>query len=91
MSIFKKTAAVKIDKMGVLTDITLTEESVEFHCNYSTLKFKVEEIPKLLADVMQLYVYVKPTIDKKQANSLKNKAEELEEDSEELDLSEIPF
>lgn len=91
MSILNRSAAVQIKKMSVISDIIISEEEVKMKLNYSSIDLKLEDIPKLLSDVMQLYVYVKPILDKQQAKALKDKAKDLEKDAETIDLSEIPF
>lgn len=90
MGIFKKTSAVQIDKMNVVKDVIINEEKVKFSLNYSSTTLELDEVPKLLADVMQLYVYTKPLLDKRAAQEAKDKADELA-DEDTLDLTEIPF
>lgn len=92
MGIFKKTAAVQIENMNQLKNITITEETVKFglSSSYSVETLKLEEIPKLLSDVMQLYVYVKPLLDKRESNGHKDEAAKIDDDAP-IDLSDIPF
>lgn len=96
---FKKTNAVYIESMRKLTNVTVTEETVKANIGYYDLTFQPEEIPKVLADFMELYAAVKPTLDKKQAQLEKERAESQEAvdkggavvDDKPIDLSEIPF
>lgn len=93
---FKKTNAVYIEKMRKLTKVTVTDETVKANIGYYDLYFEPEEIPKLLADFMELYAAVKPTLEKKQAALEKERAEagektEVVVDDKPIDLSEIPF
>lgn len=96
MSILKKNKAITIDKMQKLTELTITEDTVKLHMQYSNITFKVEEIPALLSDVIQLYAIVKPILDKKELQKAKEKVDTLTEstsvdDDTPIDLSDIPF
>lgn len=94
MSIFKKQSAITIDKLGTFKDIVINQETVKFTVNYSTISFKSEEIPQLLADVMELYVIVKPLLNKTALEAKKGELKELEDsatDDSPIDLTDIPF
>lgn len=93
---FKKNPAIVIDKMNQLRDVVITNETVKFSLDYSAKTLELKEVPKLLSDVMQLYVYAKPLLDKQQAEKLKKEAKSLNEQSEDIDsgnidLDSIPF
>lgn len=92
MGIFKKTSAVQIDKMNRINSVTITEENVKFSLSgsYSIETVKLEDVPKLLSDMIQLYTYVKPLLDKRESDSLKTDAAAIDNDKP-IDLSEIPF
>lgn len=92
MGIFKKSHAVTIEKMDVLKQLVVNENSVRFSLNYSNIDLKPEEVPKLLADIMQIYTLVKPALDKKTLDLENEKSgDPKEEDSKPIDLSDIPF
>ena len=93
MGIFKKSQATYIERMELLTNVTVTEEKVLATLQYSQNTFKPEDIPKLLSDVMQLYALVKPILDKKSEEAEKEKTDEekLKLDDTPIDLSNIPF
>ena len=93
MGIFKKSQATYIEKMDLLTNVTVTDEKVLATLQYSQNTFRPEDIPKLLADVMQLYALVKPILDKKSEEAEKEKTDEekLKLEDTPIDLSNIPF
>jgi len=97
MSVFKKNRAAYFEKMGTFTEVTITEDKVKFSLNYSSITMNLEEVPKLLADVMQLYAMAKPILDRKSLEATKKKlaglaGEKDSDDSDEpIDLSDIPF
>lgn len=93
MGIFKKSQATYIERMEVLSNVTVTEDKVLATLQYSQNTFKPEDIPKLLSDVIQLYTLVKPILDKKseEAEKAKTDEEKLKTEDTPIDLSEIPF
>lgn len=91
MSVFKKNAAITIEKMNVLEKVVINEDTVRFTMHYSQMDLKPEQIPKLLSDVMQLYAMVKPALDKKTLDKKKEEIATAESDDTSIDLSDIPF
>lgn len=95
MSIFKKNSAVTIDHMSVISKVTVDENAVRFLILYNSIDMKIEELPKLLGDIIQLYALVKPLLDDKEEKLLAEKATDPEPDKAEddslIDLSNIPF
>lgn len=93
MAIFKKAKAVYVEKMNQVSKVTITEETVKFNIGWSDHTFKPEEIPGLVADLIQIYGIVKPAIDKRSEEAESNKTDEQKNDpsNEPIDLSEIPF
>lgn len=87
MSLFKKDKALYIEKMDVLSGVTVSPDKVKFSLNYSSIDLTPESVPKLLSDVVQLYALVKPTLDAKTEASQKQSEQPLDEP----DLSDIPF
>lgn len=93
--IFKKNKALYYDKMNCLKEVTVTEEAVKLHLNWSAIDLKPEDIPGLLADVVQIYAHIKPTLDRKSAEKIEeakqhNKSNDDKID-EVVDLADIPF
>lgn len=89
---FKKNNAVYHDKMKQLSKVTVTEQGVHFTLNYSSIDLTPEAIPGLLADVIELYAYMKPTLERLQAERDKNKTEpNTPPEDEPIDLTGIPF
>lgn len=94
MGIFKRDKAIYYENMNLVREVTVTEEKVHFNLNYSSIDLKPEDVPKLLADAMQLYAHVKPTLDKKSEELEAERAaseEPKQPDDKPIDLSEIPF
>jgi NACalpha-BTF3-like transcription factor len=85
--IFKKSKALYFEKMNKLREVTVTDETVKFQIDYSNTSLKVEDIPKLLADVTQLYALVQDSLQKKSEEINKEKTE----DDEPINLDDIPF
>lgn len=91
MNIFKKNQAVQVEKLNIFKDILINEKEVKLHINYSGITISLEEVPKLLADAMQLYTMVKPMLDKKTIEKMKDKTDEADSEDTIIDLSDIPF
>lgn len=95
MGIFKKSSAVHIDHMDVLSKVTITDDKVLFTIQYSETNMKPEDVPKLLADVMRLYALVKPTLDEKSLKATEDAEQDIKiediNDTAPIDLSNIPF
>jgi hypothetical protein len=97
MGIFKKSKAIYVERMDLLSGVTVTDDKVHFSLNYSGIDLNAEDIPKLLADAMQLYSMVKPSLDAKSEAMMEKAKEhnavnsEVKIDDEPIDLSSIPF
>lgn len=97
MAVFKRNAAITIDKMNVLTDIVIDPEKVKFKLNYSQIDLKPKEVRTLLSDILDLYVMVRPMLDKQKAVATAEQLKKLESniaddtDDSPIDLGDIPF
>ena len=91
MGIFKKQEAVFVDKMNKLSKVTVTEDQVKFNIGYYDHSMKIDEMPGLVSDIIQIYGIVKPHLDKLQQEREAEAAKSNEVDDKPIDLTEIPF
>ena len=84
--------ATCIDKMNVINSVVITEKNVKLNVQYSNIEINIKDVPKLLADVTNIYAVCKPLLDEISQKEYEEKLKESENESvEPLDLSEIPF
>lgn len=91
MSIFKKTQGVTMDKMNVLSNVVITADQCRFQLQYSNIELKIEQIPKLLADIIEVYTSAKPTLDAKTLALAEQTTEDGAAIDNPINLSDIPF
>lgn len=93
--LFKKSKAIYIKKMNCLNEVTVSEQGLKLQLNYSSIDLKLEDIPKLMSDVTQLYALAKPLLDsmseEANAEAEKKVKDGNDETFEPIDLSNIPF
>jgi len=84
--------ATCIDKMNVINSVVITEKNVKLNIQYSNIEINIKEVPKLLADVTNIYAVCKPLLDEISQKEFEERQKENETETEEkIDLSEIPF
>ena len=98
MGLFRSKPAQVYDKMAILKEVVISEKTVKFELNYSTITLNITDIPKIFADIVDIHADTRHILIEMSEEANKEKKKQIESDGgtydptkDAIDLSKIPF